>query len=263
MTTLPVLMYHSVSRVDAGPLRGLAVPPEVLGEQWAALRGAGYELVGLTEAVTRKRARPADRVIALTFDDGYLDFLTDGLEVLREAGARATLYVAVGHIGADAPPLPAGTGLGPLLSWPQVRYVAGAGIEIGNHSLVHQPLDVVPEPDLSVQVRVSRERLEEETGRPVTSFAYPHGYHSGRVRALVAYHGHRTACEVGHRLHRLDRDPFAISRLLVGPDHAAAELVRLVQRGAPGPVPALKRAAQPAWRATRWVALHAFHRRLT
>jgi hypothetical protein len=36
-TTLPVLMYHSISRLDGGRLRPLAVPPDRLAEQLAAL----------------------------------------------------------------------------------------------------------------------------------------------------------------------------------------------------------------------------------
>ncbi len=122
---LPVLMYHSVSTVD-GHLRELAVPKDRLREQLGALADAGYALVGLTEALHDN----GTRAVAVTFDDGYVDFL-DGLDVLREVGATATLYVCPGHIGDRM-------ALGPLLSWDQVREVAAAGIEIGNHSLTRR-----------------------------------------------------------------------------------------------------------------------------
>src|SRR6266571_438713 len=185
---LPVLMYHSVSTVD-GHLRDLAVPKDRLREQLGALADAGYALVGLTEALHDN----GTRAVAVTFDDGYVDFL-DGLDVLREVGATATLYVCPGHIGDRM-------ALGPLLSWDQVREVAAAGIEIGNHSLRHHPLDVLPEPVLDKEIRESSQRLAEELGAPARSFAYPHGYHSGRVRAAVARYGHDNACEVGRRLY--------------------------------------------------------------
>jgi len=233
---LPVLMYHSVSTVD-GRLRGLAVPPRRLREQLDALAAAGYALVGLTEALRRNRTQ----TVAVTFDDGYVDFL-EGLDVLREVGATATLYVNPGHVGTRM-------ALGPLLSWDQIRDVAGAGVEIGNHSLVHHPLDVLPEALLDKEIRESTARLADELGGPARSFAYPHGYHSARVRAAVAQYGYDNACEVGRRQ--------------VTPDHDGAATVALVRTGGPPLVPAAKRAAQPAWRAVRWAALRGLHRTLT
>src|SRR5947209_10889966 len=118
-------MYHSVSTVD-GRLRGLGVPPARLRAQLRALAEAGYRLVGLTEAL---RDNGTGAAVALTFDDGYHDFL-DALPVLREVGARATLYVNPGQVGGRMP-------LGPLLSWAQVREVAAGGVETGNHSQYH------------------------------------------------------------------------------------------------------------------------------
>ena len=246
---LPVLMYHSVSTVD-GRLRGLAVPPRRLREQLDALAAAGYALVGLTEALRRN----GTQTVAVTFDDGYVDFL-EGLDVLREVGATATLYVNPGHVGTRM-------ALGPLLSWDQIRDVAGAGVEIGNHSLVHHPLDVLPEALLDKEIRESTARLADELGGPARSFAYPHGYHSARVRAAVARYGYDNACEVGRRLYRTGAGRFAVPRLQVTPDHDGAATVALVRTGGPPLVPAAKRAAQPAWRAVRWAALRGLHRTL-
>jgi peptidoglycan/xylan/chitin deacetylase (PgdA/CDA1 family) len=248
---LPVLMYHSVSTVD-GRLRGLAVPERRLREQLGALAGAGYALVGLTEGLRGNGSRPT---VAVTFDDGYVDFL-QGLDVLREVGATATLYVNPGHVGTRM-------ALGPLLSWNQIREVAGAGIEVGNHSLVHHPLDVLPKALLDKEIRESTERLAGELGGSALSFAYPHGYHSARVRAAVARYGYDNACEVGRRLYRTGAGRFAVPRLQVTPDHDGAGTVELVRTGGPALVPTVKRAAQPAWRAVRWAARRGLHRTLT
>src|SRR3954464_3912929 len=92
--SLPALMYHSVSAI-AGPLRDLAVPPKRLAEQLAALTAAGYRLVGLSEAGDLLGAGTPDRLIAVTFDDGYRDFLTAGVPALAAVGASATLYASV------------------------------------------------------------------------------------------------------------------------------------------------------------------------
>lgn len=262
--SLPVLMYHSVSDVPDGPMRQFAVPPALLREQLTALSGAGYRLVGLSEALDALEGGDPAPMVALTFDDGYVDFLEHGVAVLAGAGARATLYPSVGHLGGSADWLgdSAGT-LGPLMTWSQLAEVADAGVEIGNHGLHHHPLDVLPPEQLDREIRDSHDRLAGTLGRPVRSFAYPHGYNSSRVRATVARYGHTNACEVGRRLHRNGSDPFAVSRLHVTPDHRGTDLVELVRSGGPQLVPRLKRAAGPGWRLTRRVALRAFDRRLT
>ncbi len=261
--SLAVLMYHSVSTVDDGPLRSLAVPPDRLREQLGALAAAGYALVGQTEALRRKACDPAAKVVGVTFDDGYEDFLTAGLEVLRDVGATATLYVSVGHIGTAAAPMATTGTFGPLLSWDQVREVAAAGVEIGNHSLIHHPLDVLRPTVLDREIRDSRDQLEQEIGAAVPSFAYPHGYNSARVRATVAKYGHDNACEVGRRLHEAPGARLAVPRLHITPDHSGPDTVAAVHTGEPGLVPTLKRAAQPAWRMARWGALHGLGRTLT
>jgi peptidoglycan/xylan/chitin deacetylase (PgdA/CDA1 family) len=263
---IPVLMYHSVSAVAGGPLRSLAVPPHRLAEQLAALTGAGYRLVGLTEAIDLATATGGPGtdppVAALTFDDGYADFLHAALPVLAEVGAAATLYPSVGHLGGPAPWLGRWAGaFGPLLTWSQLREVADAGVEIGNHGLRHHPLDVLPAAQLRQELTASHDRLEQELQRRVRSFCYPHGYHDRAVRAAVARAGHDNACEIGRRLYRADDDRFAVPRLHPTPDHSGPELLALARTGGRQLVPRAKRLAQPGWRAVRRVA-HRFGRHL-
>jgi peptidoglycan/xylan/chitin deacetylase (PgdA/CDA1 family) len=252
---MPVLMYHSVSAVE-GPMRGLAVPPARLAEQLAALTAAGYRLVGLSEALDLLAAGCTDKLIAVTFDDGYRNFRTAGLPVLREFGARATLYASVGHLGGRAGWLGRwAPDFGPLLTWSELQEVAAAGdVEIGNHSLIHHPLDVLPAGRLRREIGQSHDELEQRLQRPVRSFAYPHGYHSRRVRGVVASTGHDNATEVGRRLYTPAERRFAVPRLQPTGDHRGADLVDLVAGGGSGLVPQLKRIAQPGWRLARRAA---------
>jgi peptidoglycan/xylan/chitin deacetylase (PgdA/CDA1 family) len=253
-TALPALMYHSVSSVD-GPLRDLAVPPHRLAEQLEALTAAGYRLVGLTEALDLLDAGTGEKLLAVTFDDGYRDFLTEAVPILHRLGAGATLYAAVGHLGGYADWLGrSARDFGPMLTWSELAEVAGAGIEIGNHSLVHHPLDVLPAARLRDEVTRSHDELEQRLGRAVRSFAYPHGYHGRRVRGVVAATGHDNATEVGRRLHTPRERRFAVPRLQPTPGHSGAALVALAAGGGPSLVPRLKQLAQPGWRIARRAA---------
>lgn len=255
--TLPALMYHSVSAVG-GPLRDLAVPPERLAEQLGALTAAGYRLVGLSEALDLLGQGSTERLIAVTFDDGYRDFRTAGVPALAAAGARATLYAAVGHLGEHAGWLGASAGdFGPMLTWDELADVAAAGIEIGNHSLIHHPLDVLPAAQLREEIVRSHDELEQRLQVKLRSFAYPHGYNGHRVREAVRAAGHDNATEVGRRLHTPGERRFAVPRLQPTPDHTGADLVALVAGGGLHLVPKLKQIAQPGWRLARKAARRA------
>jgi peptidoglycan/xylan/chitin deacetylase (PgdA/CDA1 family) len=247
-------MYHSVS-ATTGPHRDLAVPPRRLAEHLDALTDAGYRLVGLSEALDLLDAGTDDRLLALTFDDGYRDFLTAGLPALEKAGARATLYAAVGHLGGTAGWLGRwSAGFGPMLTWAELSEVDAAGVEIGNHGLIHHPLDVLPGRQLRHEIVTARDRLEQHLGHSVRSFAYPHGYNGRRVRGVVAWAGHDNATEVGRRVHTPYEPRFAIPRLQPTPSLTGTDLVAMCARGEGGLVPRLKRIAQPGWRIARRAA---------
>jgi hypothetical protein len=89
------------------------------------------------------------------------------------------------------------------------------------------------------------------------SFAYPHGYHSRRVRDVVAETGYDSATEVGRRLYRPGDRRLAVPRLQPVPGQSGADLVALVRAGGPQLLPTVKRLAQPAWRLVRAAARRA------
>ncbi|BCJ37392.1 hypothetical protein Athai_48950 [Actinocatenispora thailandica] len=261
--TLPVLMYHSVSTVPAGPLAELAVSQRRLREQLAALVTAGYRLVGLSDALDLVSGGFTDPVVAVTFDDGYADFL-DALPILRAVGAGATLYPVVGQLGGEPDWLGEQAGLfGRLLDWPELDEVAAAGIEIGCHGLTHRPLDVLPRGQVDEELRAARERLTERYGRRLRSFCYPHGYQDTAVRAAVARHGYDNACVVGRRLYTVGADRFAVPRLMPAPDQSGAQVVDLVATGGPVWSARLRTMAQPGWRLVRRQVFRASGRMLT
>jgi peptidoglycan/xylan/chitin deacetylase (PgdA/CDA1 family) len=248
---LPVLVYHSVSTVLSGPERALAVPPALIADQLVALREAGFTLLGVTDALRRHDADPiGERLVAVTFDDGYRDFLTGGLGALRAARAGATLYLAAGHLGG-LPTWRRHGVLGRLLDWSDLPEVVDAGVEIGNHNMFHAPMDVVPVAVAVRAVRDARWLLEDRAQVPVRSFAYPHGYHDLAVRRVVARAGHESACELGQRTYSGIGHRFAIPRLRVTPDLSPTDLVTLVASGGPRLRPALQRAVAPGWRLVR------------
>lgn len=261
---IAILMYHSISSIG-GRLREFGVPPKLLREHLTILLDAGYTLVGQSEALDRQAVRDPRPAVALTFDDGYANFLTSGLDILTDVNATATLYMPAGHVGQDRAPWlgKEAEQFGRLLTGPELREIAEAGIEIGNHGLIHHPLDVLSDQRVDSEIRDSHRCLSDLVARPIRSFSYPHGYHDFRVRAAVARHGHDNACEVGRaRCHPTD-DRLAVPRLAVTSDHRGKDVLSLVESARRTPMTALRQTARPAWRVARRLAFQGFGLHLT
>jgi peptidoglycan/xylan/chitin deacetylase (PgdA/CDA1 family) len=213
---VPLLMYHSVPEEPTPATRRLAVSPPVFAEQMHRLAALGFTTLTFSALVDRltSDAELPDRTVALTFDDGYADFHSIVLPVLQRHAFTATVFVTTGWL-ADAEGSAAGRPLGLMLSLPQVRDLAAAGIEIGTHSHSHAQLDQLPRPQLAWELLHSKDILEEAIGHPVEALAYPYGYSNGRVRTAVAAAGYRFAAAVANACARPPIDPLAVPRLTV------------------------------------------------
>ncbi len=92
---LLVLCYHGVSMDDEHEWSPtLYVTQAKLRERLQSLRAGGYTIIPLAEATRRLYdGTLPPRSVALTFDDGAIDFARRALPVLREFNAPATLYL--------------------------------------------------------------------------------------------------------------------------------------------------------------------------
>ncbi|MFH8450526.1 polysaccharide deacetylase family protein [Streptomyces fungicidicus] len=189
-----VAMYHSVGDCSDDPYR-ITVTPERLERQLAWLRRHGLRGVSVAELLAARAEGRGRGLVGLTFDDGYTDFLTDALPMLRRFHCGATLFVLPGRLGGDNAWDPLGPRK-PLLTADGIRRVAGEGVEIGSHGLTHVDLTRADDTTLTEEVAVSRARLEELTGAPVTGFCYPYGTVDARAVEAVRRAGYAYACAI-------------------------------------------------------------------
>jgi peptidoglycan/xylan/chitin deacetylase (PgdA/CDA1 family) len=205
-----ILFYHRVSdEPDA-----LAVKVRRFREQMDYLARAGYHVIDIEEAMTMLASGGLDeRVIALSFDDGYRDVAENALPILVERGFTATVFVATGVVDGIAsftwykrqPP---------LLDWNAIEELDGlATLRFEAHSVTHPNLLELDATELWNEVANSKLDLERHLGRPSLVFCYPAGLLGARERDAVAKAGFRIAvtCEPG--VNRRDGDPFALRRI--------------------------------------------------
>jgi peptidoglycan/xylan/chitin deacetylase (PgdA/CDA1 family) len=223
MNAIPVFLYHSVSDDPPSWLAPFTVTPRAFAEQLDMIADSGLRPVPLRQwaAALRGGPQPPPGSAVLTFDDGYADFASTAAPLLDARGLPATLYVTTGALKVPGQPLRRGPFPSvEMLSWAQVRELDAAGVEIGGHSRTHPQLDTLPRKAVREEVGACKRELEDALGHGVDAFAYPHGYSSSRVRALVGESGWTSAAAIraASAFSSPRDDPLWFARLMVRAD---------------------------------------------
>ncbi|MET8772954.1 polysaccharide deacetylase family protein [Streptomyces sp. NPDC004658] len=212
-------MYHSVGDCSDDPYH-VTVSPDRLDRQLRWLRRRGLRGVSVAELLAARARGEGRDLVALTFDDGYADFLGNALPLLTRWGCTATLFVLPGRLGGDNAWDPLGPRK-PLLTADGIRRAAAAGMEVGSHGLTHVDLTRADDGLLKTETAGSRAVLEELTGTPVTGFCYPYGTVDRRVVQAVREAGYTYACAIdpGELT-----GPHVLPRVYVGQNDTAVRL---------------------------------------
>lgn len=236
---IPILMYHSISSYASSKFRPCTVSPETFDEHLSYLDQCHYTPVTVpqfVQAMSRGGGGLPPHPVLLTFDDGYADFYKKALPALQRHGFIATLYVATAFVGGTSQWLQhMGEGMRPMLTWEHLAEISASGIECAAHTHTHRPLDMLPLSVVRDEIVRSKELLEEHLCQKVSSFAYPSGFYSARVREVVRTAGYASACAVKGALSSLHDDPYALARLAIKPDTSVHDLALALSHGS-GPL---------------------------
>ncbi|MBS1723862.1 MAG: polysaccharide deacetylase family protein [Armatimonadetes bacterium] len=218
MSRIPILMYHKVAPRPAGSLvPHHYVSPKRFQAHVRALTRARFRAIRLEELDAEYEN--TDRVVNFSFDDGYENFATNALPVLRAAGMTATVFAVAELLGASNE---WDTELGDvperLMSSDGLRAATTMGIEIGSHSCTHKRLPTCDDDSMLHEVAQSKRILSAILGRDVPIFCYPYGAHDARVREAVRAAGYRAACGVGKGWNDKTTDQFQLKRVNVRSD---------------------------------------------
>lgn len=253
--TLPVLLYHSVADAADPRFAQWTVSPELFAAQMEVLAQEGWRTLTVSELAELwdSPEEIPERVVAITFDDGFADFHSAAWPQLRRHGFAATVFVTTGYVGSTSAWLGrVGEGDRPLMSWSQIAEIAAAGIEVGAHGHSHVQLDTVSNGQATYEIELSRQALADVIG-PVASFAYPHGYHSRAARREVRRAGFSSACAVRDGLASTSEDRYAITRAVVRGGTTIEAFARLIEGQCP--TPRRRPLRRAAWRAVRYAGL--------
>jgi peptidoglycan/xylan/chitin deacetylase (PgdA/CDA1 family) len=168
----PLILRYAGFRPDDGPSAtgDDRLPVAALRAQLGHLRAKGYRFVSLDALLKGlSQARGSAKLVTLTFDGGLKSAVDLAYPVLREFGARGTLYVSPALVEARV----AASGEA-AAGWDDLRGLDPAVLLVGNQG--RNPLDCeTPTSDALFERAVWQAGLdiEEKLGYPVRHFCCP------------------------------------------------------------------------------------------
>jgi peptidoglycan/xylan/chitin deacetylase (PgdA/CDA1 family) len=167
---VPILVYHFIDEYKGLGSKELYVTPENFEKQMRYLRDHGFTLL------TFERWQDIDKVnkpIFITFDDGYKNNLNAFAIFQRlkteQFQPTGTIFVISDYIGQSI-----------RLSQSDIKAMVNSGIiSIQSHTATHPDLTKIN--NYNYELKKSKDKIQNITGKPVFVLAYPYGTWNNKV----------------------------------------------------------------------------------
>ncbi len=205
-----ILTYHSIDE-SGSPI---SVGRSAFRAHVRWLASGAVRVLPLAELMAAPDEEGKDAV-AITFDDGFVNFAEEAAPVLRDAALPSTVFVVPEHVGGTnewggqaVPGIPSL----PLMGWEALGELASSGVTLGAHTRRHRDLTKVRGAALEDEVAGCVERMAAELGERPKTFAYPYGAVDAAA-ATVVRDVFAWACTTELRVLRRDEDRALLPRL--------------------------------------------------
>lgn len=189
---IPILMYHKVVREEIPSKHRIFVKVKTFAEHLDFFRRRGFSTLHFSELADFWHGRRPLREfpkkpLILTFDDGYKNNRANALPLLKQYGAKATIFAladpAVTFNSWDAAE---GEPREDLMSIEELQELPRETIEIGSHGFRHERLTEKSDQEVLTELWESKHILKQELpDRPINVFAYAYGSVDPRLPRLA------------------------------------------------------------------------------
>ena len=148
-----------------------------LTKQFDYFKQSNYTVVPLSDILDKleKKEEIPAKWIALTIDDAYKSFYTNGLEIFKKYGYPFSLYVYVKATEKH---------YGDYMNWEQIKDASQYG-EIGLHSYSHPRLQNLTKKEMIHDTQKAFDIFVKNTGITPTTYAYPYGEFNQKIKKTL------------------------------------------------------------------------------
>lgn len=194
------------------------------------LLDGGYNVLPLADIVKALQAGEtlADKTVGISIDDAYASFYANGWPRLRAANFPFTIFIATDTIDRKAPG---------FMSWDQLRELTESGlVTIGSQTGSHPHMPLTDPAKNADELKRSSARIQAETGKAPTLFAYPYGEMSLAVKEQVKAAGFEAAFGQHSGVAHPGEDYFYLPRFSLNERFGDMTRFRMAARALPLPV---------------------------
>ena len=212
-SSAPILLYHAVGEpVEIEWPPSLILPSSLFEAHLQYLTQEGYKVVSVEELVSLlENGGNLDKVIAMSFDDGYRNNHTDALPLLKKYNAKASFYVVHRDIGKTI-----------YMDNDRLIDLLANGMEIGSHTINHAPLALIDPKYLPWEVGSAKKFIEKNLdGYNLKGIAYPNGGYNAKVIEAVKEYKftYGLTGKVGANTHQsFQKAPYELQRISIVDD---------------------------------------------
>ena len=224
LLAIPILLYHNID--GKGPY---SIDADVLREHFRLIRDRGIRVIPLRELVQRLE-HPApyrDRVIVITFDDGYGSMHSKLLPLVREFGYPVTLFVYYDNIAIRS---------SRNLTWERVRMMDREGIDIQAHSISHADLTELSKKNdpesrkcLYEELYLAKRLIELRMNKKIDFYAFPYGRYNLAIVDMAHTAGYRRVFSTDYGSNFISRDNFCLRRQHIKSSYSMDYIDTLIQ----------------------------------
>ena len=212
-SSAPILLYHAVGEpVEIEWPPSLILSASLFEAHLQYLTQEGYKVVSVEELVSLlHNGGNLDKVIAMSFDDGYRNNHTDALPLLKKYNAKASFYVVHRDIGKTI-----------YMDNDRLLDLLANGMEIGSHTINHAPLALIDPKYLPWEVGSAKKFIEKNLdGYNLKGIAYPNGGYNAKVIEAVKEYKftYGLTGKVGANTHQsFQKAPYELQRISIVDD---------------------------------------------
>ena len=197
---VPVFMYHTSSENNPGSLAELYVKPSEFEKQIVYLTENGFTFCTFDDY---DNLNNINKPVFITFDDGYLENYTEIYPIVQKYNAKITIFLMLNHVRDSN------------ITWDMVVEMSDSGlVKFESHTVSHPSLSSVSSDDarLTEELKNSKQKIEEMTGKPVIALAYPNGEFNQIVKEKTSeYYSFGLRKDLG--MHNTDYDRYEVRRI--------------------------------------------------
>lgn len=224
---IPIITYHHVLLFDANEHKKTQRSPFTLAmdrffEHMEFIAENGYRTIHLDQLLDRVSSQSTrnenDRVVVITFDDGWVDNFEHAFPILNAFGLIATFFVITGKIGSKG-----------YMSWEQLLELKNHGMRIESHTHDHIPLEFLSKAEIQRQLSNSRTFLEDKLNDNAWHISFPHGSYNKLVLDTAKEMEFRTCGTSNFGYVSESSDPYEMPRILIRKNTNKARVARFCE----------------------------------